>query len=281
MPIRFFCPECDARVSAPEDAAGTYVDCRKCGTEVRVPRARGRDRDLEDDEEVRPRSRRPRRDDDRDSRPGSGRGKKKSKLPLILGLVGAGVAAMLLIGGAIAIYVYAWSDPAGTKKIAGETWYKPDETSSMFTAYFPGGKPDYDKVGFKPPAILAKHAGDPEELAWSMQSWVRKHGRREYSVFLFKMPAKGQDADFMARMTAVTRDNQRLGAGVKILSDEPVTVTGNQGRRIVTRGGGESRATLTFPLGTRHILVMYVTGSDDFDHTDPKVAAFFDNLVIN
>jgi hypothetical protein len=29
------------------------------------------------------------------------------------------------------------------------------------------------------------------------------------------------------------------------------------------------------------MLVMYVTGADNFDHTDPKVAAFFDNLTIN
>jgi hypothetical protein len=279
MPIRFFCPECDARVSAPEDAAGDYVDCRKCGIEVRVPKARGRD-----DEDDRPRSRNRRRKDEdaRPSRSSKARGKKKkSRLPVILGLVGAGVLALVIIGGGIAMYFFVWHNPSDTKKIAGETWYKPDEKSSMFTAYFPGGTPDYDKVGFKPPAILAKHVGDPEELAWSIQSWVRKHDRREYAVFLMKMPSKGQDADFMARMSAVRRENQPLGAGVQILSDEPVTVTGNQGRRIVTRGSGESRATLTFPLGTRHILVMYVTGNDNFDHTDPKVAAFFDNLVIN
>jgi hypothetical protein len=280
MPIRFFCPECDARVTAPEDAAGDYVDCRKCGTEVRVPKNRSRDVDRNDEDDP-PRSRRRGNDDDRGPRSGRARGKKKkSKLPLILGLVGAGVVALLIIGGGVAMYFY-WHHPSDTKKIAGETWYKPDEKSSMFTAYFPGGTPDYDRVGFKPPAILAKQVGDPEELAWSIQSWVRKHDRREYAVFLMKMPSKGQDADFMARMSAVRRENQPVGAGVQILFDEPITVAGNQGRRIVTRGGGESRATLTFPLGTRHMLVMYVTGADNFDHTDPKVAAFFDNLTIN
>ena len=278
MPIRFFCPECDARILASEDAAGEYMDCRKCGAEVRVPEPRSRDVDRDDD---RPRSRRRRDDDrdDRDSRRGKARGKKtKSKLPLILALVGTGVVGALMIGGAIAVYRYASSDPPGTKKIAGETWYPPDEKSSLFTALFPGDTPEYDRFAVKPPAILGNRFGDGQDMALSMQSWVCAHGRREYSVFLFKMPNSGRHQDNFAQVMA---RGGRAADGVRVVSDEQVTVSGHAGRRIVTRGGGRSTAAMSFLVGDRQELVIFVAGSDDFDHTDPMVAAFFDNLTIN
>jgi hypothetical protein len=280
MPIRFFCPECDARVLAPVDAAGDYVDCRRCGTEVRVPNPRGRHVDSDEDDRPRSRRRRDRGRDDRGARSGKRRGKqKKSKLPLILALVGAGVVGLLILGAGIAIYRSAWSEPAGTKTIVGETWYPMDEKSSMFSAYFPDDTPVYDKVAVKPPALLGNRVGDPEDMSWSMQTWISYHRRREYSVFLFKMPTDGRNPDFMAH--AIAMSGQRPTDGSRVLSDEQVTVDGHPGRRIVTRGDGQSRAAMSFALGTRHVLVIYVMGKDNFDHTDPMVAAFFDNLTIH
>lgn len=48
MSIAVACPECNARLSAPETAAGRTVTCRKCHTPIRVPAPAGGEHDEDD-----------------------------------------------------------------------------------------------------------------------------------------------------------------------------------------------------------------------------------------
>lgn len=262
-----------------------------------MPRAKGRAADRDDDDD-RPRSRaRPRDDDEDDDRPrsrgrdrddrrdksrnsGKKKGKKKGKPSpaLILGLAGAALGALVIVGGLVGWYVLK-NPPVPTKEIAGETWYEGKDPGGLVTAYFPGDKPKYDKVGFKPPAILAKQAGaDPDELAWNMQTWTRTDGGREYMVMLFALPSRGSSPDLTQRLATASRIPP--GPGVDVLVEEEVTIAGHKAQRLATRGGGVTKVALTFGLGSRHLLLALVSGGDQFDHTDLKVVAFFDNLTI-
>jgi predicted Zn finger-like uncharacterized protein len=125
------CPECNARVSVPDGAAGKRLRCRKCDhvfragtadvdvvadeTPGRRPPRRDDDRPRRPrDDDEKPRSRRRAveedeedEDDDEDERPARKKGKKarkKSSLPFLLGVV----AALVLAVGAIGVVV-AWS----------------------------------------------------------------------------------------------------------------------------------------------------------------------------
>jgi hypothetical protein len=112
MSILVQCPECGAKLSAPPHAAGKKIRCRKCEAIVRIPEEESAadlpalpGRDDRDDSPRRSPSRR-RRDDEEDhnrshSKKASG---KTPWVPILLGcgllgLVGFGVAALLLSGG--------------------------------------------------------------------------------------------------------------------------------------------------------------------------------------
>jgi len=137
MSFSTVCPNCDARLTAPDSVEGKRVKCKKCGDPF-VARpldgesddpperpsakasARSRPRPVEDDEDDdRPRrpARATRRDDDDDDRPRrrlrddeprpkSTKGKKQKKAgPPVLQFVLLSVAALLVIGGgAVGVY---------------------------------------------------------------------------------------------------------------------------------------------------------------------------------
>ncbi|MBX9578720.1 MAG: zinc-ribbon domain-containing protein [Gemmataceae bacterium] len=108
MPIPIACPECDARLEAPDDAAGRTIRCPKCTARMVVP-----DREDEND---RPRPRvRPRDDDESDDRPRPRKRRKPAKsggVPAWLTVVG-GVGLLALTG------VSAWL-ALGNKKGDGD-----------------------------------------------------------------------------------------------------------------------------------------------------------------
>lgn len=103
MPIPIACPECDARLKAPDDAAGKTIRCPKCTARLVVP---GGDGGEPDD---RPRKPVRRRDDEDDDRPRPKRRRKPGRsggVPVAawvgggLGLAAVvGVAVWLAVGG--------------------------------------------------------------------------------------------------------------------------------------------------------------------------------------
>ena len=98
MPLRIQCPECSARLTAPDSAAGQEIECPKCGGLLALPTA-----EPEADEPA-PVRRKSRPRDGEDETPRKKRSKpaaKSSKSPLLIGagvvvvLVGVGLAFML------------------------------------------------------------------------------------------------------------------------------------------------------------------------------------------
>jgi hypothetical protein len=281
MPIKVFCPDCDFSIKAPMSAAGTKVDCPECGALVRVPRAATSKSRPSDDRDDRPDPPRRRRDDE-DDRPRKSKKKaaKKKARPnkaLLIGLIAGGgvfLLILLVVGG---IVVYQMTRPKPDKEIAGEGWFKADDPDGLFTAYFPGDKPKYEKVGFQPSEFLAKKAGrDAGELGFSSQNWTRRHEGREYSISLLTLPgsAAGDAAE-----QAAARARTPPGPGVTVAADDQVTVGARQARRLVTRAGNKGQASMFMGVGGRQALVIVVAGDTSVDHNDPKVKAFFDNFT--
>ena len=245
----------------------------ECGAPVRVPRSDRRDND--DDQ--------PRRRWENDERPRKGRkaGGKKEKAEanrrLLIGLmIGGGVFLFLvvLVGGFIA---YRMSLREADKQIAGEDWYKVDEPDGLFTAYFPGDKPKYEKFGLQPSVFLAKKAGQrAEELGFSTQSWERKHDGRRYTIVLLTLPgsASGTEAERIASQTRTPP-----GPGVTVAIDDKIQVSNREARRLVTRSGDKGQASLFMGVGGRQALVIVVSGDSSIDQNDPLVKAFFDNFT--
>jgi len=138
MPIAVQCPECDARLNAPDAAAGKTVKCPKCKAPMVIPDAESAagdefetvddapakkpasikktvvKKEVDDDDDDRPKTKkRPRDDDDEDDNRPKRKGKKKKPAaagmaPVVLiGIIAGGV---LLVGGAgFAIYWFTSS----------------------------------------------------------------------------------------------------------------------------------------------------------------------------
>ncbi len=162
MPIPVLCPGCNARLNAPDAAAGRNVKCPKCQALMTIPAKETPAMDFDvldepapkqrppapvkrpvktdvmlddDDDDDRPRRRR--RDPDEDERPRK-KGKQKASGPPVGLLVGGGLAAiLLLVGVGYAIYHFGFreKDPDtvaagsdGTKAGPPEGWvqYKPE-----------------------------------------------------------------------------------------------------------------------------------------------------------
>lgn len=157
MPIPVSCPNCSARINAPDSAAGKRAKCPKCGGVIPIPAAepevevvdddfevvddepapkkkpRPRDEDEDDEPPRRKASRRsadandgerprkkkaPRRDDDDDDRPRRSKGKKAAKSSSLPLIIGGGVL-LLVIG--IGIFVWQLTKASGDGNAPGKT----------------------------------------------------------------------------------------------------------------------------------------------------------------
>jgi hypothetical protein len=238
-------------------------------------------RDDDDDRPVKRRSSNRDEDDDRPRKSKKMSEKKKAEAKrrlMIRLLIGGGVAVFVLalVGGYIA---YRMSQPDADKKIDGQEWYKADHPDGLFTAYFPGDKPKYEKTGFQPSGFLAKKAGQKaEELGFSSEIWTRKEDGREYSISLLTLPGSntGTEAEQIAARTRTAP-----GPGVNLVLDDHVQVGNRQARRLVTRKDNKGQASLTMGVGGRQLLSIVVSGDGSVDHNDPKVKAFFDNFTFH
>jgi hypothetical protein len=122
MPIAVLCPGCEARLNAPDTAAGKTVKCPKCQAPMVIPAPDPepepeevpRRRPAAEREDDRPRKkRRPVDDEDEDDDHPRRKGKRKPAKagPPVGLLVGGGLAALLLlVGGGFAAYWFGFRD---------------------------------------------------------------------------------------------------------------------------------------------------------------------------
>ncbi|MBP3953932.1 hypothetical protein J8F10_01270 [Gemmata sp. G18] len=100
MPIPISCPSCEARIKAPDAAAGKVVRCPKCQGRIPVPATEpafeviDEPDDEQDDEPVRPKR------SPKSARPSKKQKSAKTGAPVAL-LVGVGVLVLVLGGGAV------------------------------------------------------------------------------------------------------------------------------------------------------------------------------------
>jgi hypothetical protein len=309
MPITVACPACGAVHTAADRAAGRTLKCRSCAAPVAIPAPPAEEElhefepmeeeavEIEPEEaavEVEPE---PDPTAPADAEPtknakpaAATKKKKKAKGPppkprmspaLKWGLVGGG-AFVLLAGLAVAIALaYRSAVPAPDKEMAGLGWYKSEDHDLTLTAYFPGGKPKYERVSFNADN-LAKLAGAKEAVGmnWRMETWERTEGKRKYTAFLFTMPTSSAAPPRLAE-DALAKRRVQIGEGVEVKVQDDMKVGAYPAKRVAIQQGGGSKVSLAVGAGQNRMAGVLVEGDELFDHTDPAVVAFFDNFMLN
>jgi len=309
MPITVACPACGAVHTAADPAAGRTLNCRACRRPVTVPAPPAEEElvefepleeepvELEPEEEAvevepEPAPTAPAdAEPTKKSKPAEGKKKKKkAKGPppkprmnpaLKWGLVGGGAFVLLICGLVGAYFAFRAAVPPPDKEMAGLGWYKAEDHDLTVTAYFPGGKPKYERVSFNADNI-AKLAGAKEALGmhWRMETWERTEGKRKYTAFLFTLPSSSAAPprlaeDQLAKMRVPT------GPGVEVKVKDDVKVGAYPAKRVAIQQGGGSKVSLAVGVGQNRMAGMIVEGDELFDHTDPAVVAFFENFTIS
>lgn len=199
---------------------------------------------------------------------------------MMMALVAGGglLLLLLLVGGGILAY-YLFSSK-GDKQINGKDWYKVEDADNIIVAYFPGGRPELEKVEVGPPAFMAKKIGkNPDDLTFGTKSWTRKDDGREYSLLLMKFPDGGGGQNDMEGAFA---KSSRIppGPGVDVVRDDTIMLGNHQARKLVVRKGNKNQVSVMAGIGNRYVLMAMVSGDKNVTHDDPNVKAFFENLTI-
>ncbi|HYH68603.1 MAG TPA: hypothetical protein VD866_28175 [Urbifossiella sp.] len=312
MPITVACPACGAVHTAADRTAGRTLKCRSCAGPVTIPAPPAEEElhelepfeeepvEIEPEEEAveeepveidpEPEATAPADAEPATSaKPAAGKKKKKKAKPppkpgmnprLKWGLVG-GAALVLLVGlGVGGYFAFRSAVPAPDKEMAGLGWYKTEDHDLTLTAYFPGGKPKYERLSFNADN-LAKLAGAKEAVGmnWRMETWERTEGRRKYTAFLFTMPSSSAAPPRLAE-DALARRRVQIGEGVVVKVQDDVKVGAYPAKRVAIQQGGGSKVSLALGAGQNRMAGLIVEGDELFDHTDPAVVAFFENFKL-
>jgi hypothetical protein len=316
------CPNCDARLQAPDTVEGKRVKCKKCGEAFVArplddegddrpargsarPEARSR-RPVRDDDEERPRrssarAARPANDEEDDDRPRrrreededadeprakKKRKKKKAAGPPVLLFVLIGVAALVLIGGAVGAFLYFSDDKTKDNPVA--------KTG-------PGaGGPGGPGPGAALTAGWVDHH-DPNgryrvrfPTAPRSQSVTNQTPAGPVSVTMFM--SGGQSEVFVSGQQPVPADRMGLsdeqlleqgmgmaraqGKGAAIGDVRPINYQGFAGRELVINPPGKKGALIMRLILAKDRLVFLMAGGDGATADTPRVKAFFESLKI-
>jgi hypothetical protein len=313
------CPNCDARLQAPDTVEGKRVKCKKCGDafvarpldddppprsaaksrprrdeedEDRPRRSttaarRSNDDDYEDDDRPRRRS----RDDDEDEprRPRK-KGRKKAAGPPVLLFVLLGVGALVLLG-AIAFGAY-WF-------LSGDTPKDNPVARGGAAAGGPGGPVGGGGgavagwVDFAEPAgrFRVKMPQRPrapitqrQQLPNGEQTEIRMHPAESagevFMVGHVNMPAAAAGAPADAILDGAVEGGQFRSKGAVLRSKSPITFQGFPGREAVLEFPGKRGSLVLRVILANNRMIMMIAAGDTVSAGSPKVRGFFESLRI-
>lgn len=257
MPISVVCPECSARMNAPDELLGKKVKCPKCQSPIMVTPP---EYDVIEDDRpapVRPaksskgRSR-PERDYDHDDRPRRNKPKPESSKGLILA-VGAVLGLILLAGFGVLIWLMTRESPPAPAPVAIQqepapapapevekrqiNWVRFDQQGVPFTVDFPEGPPRLQANVAEGASEQLKPLLQGFGLTPQLRSWRREDDGRIYSVITveFNQDAKpeGIPDDLLKEITG--GEGFSIPAGMANLPPRDMLATAGPDRVVASR----------------------------------------------
>ena len=266
-------------MNAPDTAIGKRIKCPKCAEAFVVdePDADEGFEVIEEAVRTKPKSRAVAvvddDDDDEDEddyapKKKVRRGKKKPAASKPIGLwIGAGVVALLLIGGGLFF---------ATRGSSGWTKFRAPDNS--FTAAFPDGEPQKEtreSLNKDKPGLIAPTS--------EFSAWSRVSGERKYFVVFDLPPAEMDIARFTAEnfveATIAMNTPGKHGPFVgKIRSIAKSTVNGIPAVHFVSDHEGKSSVCWTF-FANKRLFSIIVDGEAGMAADDPKATAFMNKFA--
>lgn len=199
------------------------------------------------------------------------RTKAGSRLVLWVALGGVALVALLGCGGVGVWALFFRKDPS----VGPGGWAKFQHADGVFTAAFPGGRPEYESVGSKPPNMNLPGGKNLKDMILKIEAWVREEKGREYAVVLVTVPANPVPGQVQGSM------NDVLLTGAKSVEARPVEANGWRGERRVLRTASQTLDAHVDPLAGKYMLKVTVKGDEKLDPDDPQVAEFFERTKPN
>ncbi len=268
------CPACSARMNAPDTAIGKRIKCPKCAKAffVEEPEADDGFEVIEEAVRTKPKSRAVVVvDDDDDEEMPKKKARKVKKKPTEgkpVGLwIGAGVVALLLIGGGVFF---------ATRGSSGWTKFRAPDNS--FTTAFPDGEPvkeTRESLNKDKPGLITPTS---ELFAWS-----RVSGDRKYFVIV-ELPPAHPDSDRMTAENFIEATLPRTKPGSygpfvgKIRSSAKSAVNGTPAIHFVNDNEGKTSVCWAF-FANKRLFFIIVDGEASMAADDPKATAFMNKFA--
>jgi hypothetical protein len=314
------CPNCDARLQAPDTVEGKRVKCKKCG-EAFVARpveeedddrparpakaaAKTRPRPVADDEDDRPRrpSKASRRDDDEDDdrprrrsrddeddepRPKATKKGKKRKKPVgapVLLFVLIGVGALVLIGGGITAYVLLSDDKAPENPAPKGGPGGPAGPGAVAAGGgLAAGWPETHEPGGQ---YRVRFPSPPQAQTQQMAGVSIKvylsGGQNEVFASAHE-PLRPERRGALTDAQVLDQAGQmavRMAKGANIANTREISYQGYAGRELTMNVAGKQGQFIMRVIVAKDRLILLMAGGDTASPDAPRVKAFFESLKI-
>jgi hypothetical protein len=279
MSFTTICPNCDARLTAPDAVRGKRWKCKKCGDPFTARRAA----DLDDEDDAPPRrsgSSRRSRDDDDEPRPRSRKqgAKKPSGSPVLL-FVLFGVGALMLIGGGVLAVVYFTSS-----KKSGPVDQGPGQLPGQGASQKPISIADWvdyhdarDRFRLKLPTqpVIAEYNQHMPDGPIKHSSALCRRESISYFVAVRTLPPNSDPKEILARELDDFPVREPFNGTVE--SRKEASHQGKPGRELILSAAGDRGIMRLFVANDRLYLVLAWGMSLRSDNLE--VAAVFQSLV--
>jgi hypothetical protein len=277
MAFTTVCPNCDARLSAPDTVRGKKVKCKKCGEPFVARPAPA----TEDDEDDLPRPR----------KKGKGRKKKSSGSPVLF-IVLIAIGAVVLIGGGVAAYFLfikedkpkdnpvaktdppkgpagKAADPAGVAATAG--WVDFTVPEGRFQVRMPR----------QPGPPITQRQALPNGGMSEVKMYVVDLQAEAFITGFVQMPPAAAGAPPDAVLEGAVNGAAANAKGGRIKSRTTITYQGFPGREAVIEMPGKEGNLVMRVILAGDRMIMMIAGGNTATPETPRVRGFMESLKIN